>query len=68
MTDLTLYHNPRCSKSRGALDNLRPACQPCNRQRGAMTLTEWRALYSSGRGHTLDLAPSRNWLGDNDNE
>ncbi|MEW2969744.1 ArsC/Spx/MgsR family protein, partial [Pseudomonas aeruginosa] len=22
MTDLTLYHNPRCSKSRGALDLL----------------------------------------------
>lgn len=57
---------PRSRNGPDTLDNLRPACQPCNRQRGDMPLTEWRALYSSGRGPALDLAPSRNWLGDTD--
>ncbi|MGX9294398.1 HNH endonuclease [Tsukamurella paurometabola] len=54
---------PRSRNGPDTLDNLRPACQPCNRQRGDMTLTEWRTLH--GRP-TTNLAPSRNWLGDTD--
>ena len=53
-------------RSRGGPDvlvNLRPACGPCNRQRGDMTLDEWRQLY--GRT-TVQIAPSRNWLGDDE--
>lgn len=54
---------PRARGGPDVITNLRPACQPCNRQRGDMTLTEWRTLY----GHpTTELPPSRNWLGDTD--
>ena len=54
---------PRSRGGPDALANLRPACAPCNRQRGDMTLDEWRQLY--GRT-THQLTPSRNWLGDPD--
>lgn len=52
---------PRSRGGPDALVNLRPACAPCNRQRGDMTLDEWRQLY--GRT-THQLTPSRNWTGD----
>lgn len=52
---------PRSRGGPDALPNLRPACSACNRQRGDMTLDEWRQLY--GRT-THQLTPSRNWLGD----
>ena len=54
---------PRSRGGPDVLANLRPACAPCNRQRGDMTLDEWRTLY--GRT-TPSLTPSRNWLGDPD--
>ena len=54
---------PRSRGGPDTLANLRPACAPCNRQRGDMTLDEWSTLY--GRT-TPSLTPSRNWLGDPD--
>ena len=54
---------PRSRNGPDTLENCRPACKPCNQQRGAMTLTEWRTLYGRPTAH---LAPSRNWLGDNE--
>ena len=53
---------PRSRGGPDTLPNLRPACAPCNRQRGDMTLDEWRQLY--GRP-THTLSPSRDW-GTND--
>ena len=38
------------------LENLRPACSPCNSARGDMPLPQWRRKYP-----LPVLAPSRTW-------
>jgi 5-methylcytosine-specific restriction endonuclease McrA len=50
---------PRSAGGANTLDNLRPACGPCNTARGGMPLTVWFAKHPVPR--TQPLPPSRQW-------
>lgn len=52
LTLLSMTIDHLTPKSRGGtseMDNLMPACQPCNHRKGDMTLTEFREIYECRR-------------------